>query len=318
FLTYVLFSRSRPEQALRHLQIVCWMGALAAGITMLAPSFAADGRLDSFLWGRSNAFAAALILTISAGLIGILAYKRYLLILPILVSLAGVVLTQSRGSLLILLGMSVLILVARSRNPLQGLGSLVLVGGVATLILFATPPRLWDAVPVVNRLTPQVESLRGYLHDGNEYDKRELLSGRLYIWESALNQIEASPWVGNSVREIYMPRWPGSAVLLVEEEQMSYHSWALNIAAASGLLVLALNVLVLLLALAPYWAERSPVRRMVLVVLLAQVAYGLTEPMFEGGFFALNIIGMLTWILAGIGIALPQSAPTPKHPRVVR
>jgi len=306
FFVFVLFSRSTPQQAVRHLVLLAWAGAVTTVLTVALAGFSLDVRLDSLLWGRSNVFGAALVLSASAGWVALLTYRRYTVALPVLVTIAGIILTQSRGSLLILASIVGFTLALRGRRPLQSATIIVVLVAVVGTVFVALPANIYSSVPVLDRFATEADNIQAYLHSGSDYDRRLVFSGRLYVWESGMQAIAMAPWTGTTVRNIYAPRWAGEEARLVEHEVLSYHNWAITITADNGLIVLVLNIVTLIVILLPFRRLSSVPRRLILVVLLGLVAYGLVEPMFESGFFALNIIGPLYWILAGTGLALPE------------
>jgi hypothetical protein len=306
FLTYFIFSRSTPKQSARHLAVLAWAGGFVAVVSIALGFTSISSRLDSVLWGMTNVFAASLIVPIAAGFIGILLYRKLHLLLPVSFSVLALLLTQSRGSFLALVLTLTLIGVAQRRKPLIAMISLA----AATLFFLGTislvPRQALETLPVYDRLEQEYTYISNFLYSGSDFDKRQVMSGRLFIWDSALAQIASRPLVGQPIREIYVPTWAGQPSRLVEDTSLSFHNWALNIAATYGLLILFANILLLGTALWPYWHKPTIPMRMVLAVLVVIVLYGLAEPMFEGGFFASNTVSSLFWILAGIGIHLPD------------
>lgn len=319
FLTYFIFSRSTPAQAVRHLTALAWMGAFVAVVSIALGFSGISSRLDSVLWGDSNLFGATLIVPISAAAIGILQYRRISMMTPMALSLLGLVLTQSRGSFVAMLLALTLIVVMYSRRPLTGIFVLLIATAMLFSIVRFVPQPVLEKLPVYDRLEQEYTYVNNYLQSRSDYDKRLVMSGRLFIWDSAIAQIMAKPWVGQPEREIYVPAWAGSEPRLVEETSLSFHNWALNITASYGIPILLANILLLSIALWPYWHRPSVPMRMVLSVLVVIVLYGMAEPMFEGGFFASNTVSSLFWILAGIGINLPESTSriSARHPTAI-
>lgn len=319
FFTYLMFGRARPNQSLRHLYALCWIGG-AVAIASILISGSISARLDSLFWGRSNLFGATLLPTVAAGIISILLYRYWELLLPIMASLFAIVLTQSRGSLLLVGGVAVLLLIVAGRRPLRTILGLAVLGLLFVGLLFIIPGRVLESIPVIERLATEKDRVTTYFADPNPQAERQVLSGRLVLWGAAIERIEAEPWVGTDERYVLPRTWAS-----LDEQpgmEMTFHSWFLNIGAARGLIVLAFNIVVALVALVPYWKRGvGKPRRLVGTTLLIMLIYGLVEPLFDGGLFQLNMITLLFWILAGVGINLPDRtsktalpvAATPVH-----
>lgn len=318
FTIFYSFSRvSSPSRALRFLEALVWVSAMVTIVSMAAQVLSGEPRLDSPLWGKSNAFAAALTIPTLVGVVLVGFYHRRRVIVPVLVNTLGIFATQSRGGILLfVLGIGLLWSVAQGKHVFLRLAA---ASALVTVLLVGcmSLPTVQNRIPVFGRLADDVQALRDYGESKTDYDLRRIMSGRFFVWQSAIQTISQNPAFGSKDTPLYVPPEPGQEPRLVEREGATYHSWLLSITAQFGLVGLALNLLAMLVALSPLLLGPSLGRRAVayalLVVLSITLIHGLTEPIFEAGFFLVNTISILFWMVAGLSLRLlstPEQART--------
>jgi len=311
FLVYVMFSRSSPKQAQKHLILLAWIGGIVAILTIGTSFQGLSTRLDSPFWGRSNYFGAALLAPIAAATIAIRLYRRRILFFPLMASLLAVLLTQSRGSLMLAAILIMGILLVSSKHRFVLLQMLAIFTIFSVVLLLALPRTVTRTTPVVNRFIQVADSVEEYIKAPSDETMAAIMANRLLVWRSALEQIERAPWTGEAKPTIYTVPWRGAGLRLLEDSILTFHSWALNITALYGIPILFLNIIFIALALSPYWRARSLQMRMVRVMLVVLIIYGLAEPIFERGFLSFSTLTIAFWIMAGTGIHLPDPTPRP-------
>jgi hypothetical protein len=309
FAIFYSFSRvSSRSRALQFLEALVWVSAMVTIVSIAAQVLSSEPRLDSPLWGKSNAFAAALTIPTLVGIVLVHWYHRRRVILPVLVNTLGLFATQSRGGIvLFFLGIGLLWGVAQGRHAFLRLAA---ASALVTFLLIGciSLPTVQNRIPVFGRLADDVQALRDYGESKTEYDLRRIMSGRFFVWQSAVQTISQNPAFGSKDTPLYVPPEPGQEPRLVEREEATYHSWLLSITAQLGIVGLALNLVAMLVALSPLLLCPDPSHRRIAYALLAVLSitliHGLTEPIFEAGFFLVNTVSILFWMVAGLSLRL--------------
>jgi len=311
FFIYILFSRVSPALVSRYLETLVWMGAIVTLGSIGLVVWSGSLRLDSPFWGRTNAFASALLVLVVLGFIILILFKRNRILIPTLVNTIGIILTQSRSVFLILfLALGLLWIMHNGRRG-KLVTALVILLSIGLLWMVIGSETLKGRISILERMDREIMAMQNFIMTRSEYDKRQIMSGRLYFWESAFDTISKHPIWGTADLPIYIPKWAGSELTKIEREGFTYHSWLLNITAKYGVIGMIMNFLVLISGLSPYWKYRKKREAKLLIIVLGVLLlHGMVEPIFEGGFFASNIQGLLFWTICGLSyrvITIPEA-----------
>lgn len=309
FLVFIFFSRIARSKIPLFVEGLSLIGALVVIISVLFWPASSSSRLDSIFWGRTNAFAAALVPIILAGVVTYLLFHKKRILIFSFICFIGLLLTQSRGGFISLLsGLALLMFIYLNHRQRT---TFIIIIPILMLLLFGliNIESVRNRIPVLGRIGEDIQVMSDFLTFRDQSDQRQVMSGRLYYWQSAISSIQQNPFYGTNQFVLYIPQWSDSQTTLSDKEIFAYHNSLLSMTARWGLWILLINLAFLLLALVPYWRFRHNKNMQVwAVILVAALFHSLFEPIFDTGFLNFNVVSLVFWMIAGLGYRLHHNA----------